>query len=117
VHDAEVHERADLAIAKDVFCFLSPEVDLAVFDVLRPIREWTSIEPDDATFTVQHSSHTAPESPADPRDDYCARRHAVAHLGRKEIDAPPCVMSSLDLSALGRNGKRRQNAVVIAVDH
>jgi hypothetical protein len=68
VHHAEVHDRFDGRLAKDVLDAIAAQIHRMVFDVLRLARELAAIEPDHPHIPMQVTGDAAPEIATDPRD-------------------------------------------------
>ena len=81
VKDTEVHDRADVPAAEDVFHLLAPHVDLVMDDVFGAIGERTPVYPHDPIGAVELPREELAKAPADAGDQHCAlgsRRGALA---------------------------------------
>jgi hypothetical protein len=70
VHDAEMHDGAQSALAKDFLGFLAPDIDLMMNDVFGFVLERSSIDSDDDALAMQSPSKPAAESSAYSSDEH-----------------------------------------------
>src|SRR5262249_4555278 len=94
VHDAEVNDRGERLLPKDVLGLLPADIDLVVRDVLRTPAEIPPIDADDRLLAVQPAGELPAETPADAGDEHGALRkirRAGAAAGRtrpRPLDRP-----------------------------